>query len=147
MGRFPVDVWRQLDGTDFRLLELLGWYQRAYGVAFPRRETLAAKLKVRVETISRHVTKLVGLGVLERRFRRHRRSDGTFCTTSNVYKVLGFVGAKVRAILQPLTDVTRKRTQTRQEEKSIVSDFSFLTDTKKKTLLERFARLGDSRIT
>lgn len=144
--KFATDVWRQLDGTDFRLLEVISWYQRTYGVAFPTRETLARRLQVREETVSRHVTKCVGLGVLERTFRRYRRKDGTFATTSNVYRVLGLVGAKIRSILRPLTDVTRCRTQPKQEEKIIVSDFSHIQNSEKRGLLERFAKLGSGGV-
>jgi DNA-binding Lrp family transcriptional regulator len=142
VARFDAEVWRQLDGTDFRLLELLQWYHKTFGHCFPSRATLAKKLRVRIETVSRHVSKLVRFGVLRRTQRRYRRANGTYATETNVYHVLGFMGAKIRALLHPLTGVTRQRTQSEPKEKGTVSDLSCLKNENLRLRLERFAKLG-----
>lgn len=140
--RFAPDIWRQLTATDFRLLEIVDHYHRTYGRCFLSRETLAGKLKVCERTVSRSSTHCVSLGVMSREQRRYRRRNGTYATETNVYQVLPFLGAKVRAILRSLTGATRKRTQSEPKRERTVSDFSFVKNEGRKAVLERFAKLG-----
>src|SRR5262245_34283783 len=92
------DVWQQLDGIDIRILETVLYYQKKYSVAFPSRYILAQRAGCNESTISRHVTKLKHLGVLWVTYRKYRRKNGTWQTRSNVYRLLGCVGAKLRQV-------------------------------------------------
>jgi hypothetical protein len=142
--RQAQDVWLALDGTDIKLLEQLDYYERTFGLAFPGRELLARKLRLSVSTISRHVTKLVGLGVLLVRRRKYRRRDGTFATQSNLYRILGLIGAKIRQLVRRLiTDVARPRPIPKQEEKTELSNFSHIKDGEVKGILERWQGRGE----
>ena len=64
------EVWLQLDGIDFRLIEELTFLQGNRGYSFPSREYLASKLKISIGTVSRHVSKLRSLGLLQVTHRR-----------------------------------------------------------------------------
>lgn len=135
--------WFQLDGIDFRLIEELTFLQGNRGCCFPSREYLAAKLKISIWTISRHTSKLKGLGLLSIQPRRYRRTDGTWATRSNIYKVLGFIGSKVRKILSLLTGVRPKARIPKQKEKSEHFDLSQVKNPKLKGFLERWKARGE----
>jgi DNA-binding transcriptional regulator YhcF (GntR family) len=138
-------VWDQLDGVDIKILELIDYLERRYSLAFPSRELLAKKLKVSVSTISRHTTKLAALGVLAVKPRKYRRHDGTFVTQSNVYKILGLIGAKIRSLIHRLTDGARTRRIPKQQEKEELPDlftFSHVKNPEVKHILERWVERG-----
>lgn len=83
--QFPHEIYRQLDGIDFRLLDELAFLckqqQKRTGAAYccPGREYLAAKTGCDVGTISRHTTKLEKLGLLEKIQRRPVRGQWRSC--------------------------------------------------------------------
>jgi helix-turn-helix protein len=83
--RFPQETYQKLDGIDLKLLneiEFLSRQQRKRtGSAYccPSRAYLAEKLGVDVGTISRHTSKLVDLGVLDKRQRRPVRGIWQTC--------------------------------------------------------------------
>ena len=82
---FPQETYQKLDGIDLKLLneiEFLSRQQRKRtGSAYccPSRAYLAGKLGVDVGTISRHTSKLVDLGVLDKRQRRPIRGIWQTC--------------------------------------------------------------------
>src|SRR5215510_7026865 len=86
-SRLP-EWWYELDGIDFRLLEELLFLSDGEGFCFPSRAYLAAQLRVNIGTISRHVTKLNRLGVLQVKQRRAKHPDGTWSTHSNYYWIV-----------------------------------------------------------
>jgi hypothetical protein len=83
--RFPQETYQQLDGIDLKLLEEIAFLCRQQrkrtGAAYcyPRRAYLAGKLGCDVGTISRHTSKLAGLGVLEKIQRRRIRGIWQTC--------------------------------------------------------------------
>jgi hypothetical protein len=89
---FPQDIYQQLDGIDYRILNELSFLskqqKRRTGSAYccPGREYLAAKVKCDVGTISRHTSKLVKLGILDKRQRRPIRGIWQTC----LYKLVGW---------------------------------------------------------
>jgi DNA-binding transcriptional ArsR family regulator len=84
-NQFPHDIYRQLDGIDFRLLDELTFLCRKQrqrtGAAYccPGREYLAGKVGCDVGTISRHTSKLERLGLLEKLQRRPVRGQWRSC--------------------------------------------------------------------
>jgi len=71
-NRFPQDIYQKLDGYDFRILDELAFLckqqrQRTRAAyCCPGREYLAGKIGCDVGTISRHTSKLVRLGIVDR---------------------------------------------------------------------------------
>ena len=82
---FPQEIYKQLDGIDFRILNEIAFLSKQQkkrtGSAYccPGREYLAAKVGCDIGTISRHTTKLVSLGILEKRQRRPIRGIWQTC--------------------------------------------------------------------
>jgi hypothetical protein len=82
---FPSDIYQKLDGIDLKLLNEFAFLSRLQrkrtGSAYccPGREYLAGKLGCDVGTISRHTSKLVGLGILDKRQRRPVRGIWQTC--------------------------------------------------------------------
>jgi len=89
---FPHEIYKKLDGIDFRILNEIAFLSKQQkkrtGSAYccPGREYLAAKVGCDIGTISRHTTKLVKLGVLEKRQRRPIRGIWQTC----LYKLKGW---------------------------------------------------------
>jgi len=133
------DVWNQLDGIDFRLIEELSFLSKEKGYCWPGREYLAAKLRVTVGTISRHVTKLKGLGLLEVFHRRRRRSDGTWDTKTNIYKVVRWAGNKVSTILRSLFTGMRRAAHRPKKEEISCGDLSKIGNKEVRSILEKWS--------
>ncbi len=159
----PRDVWLQLDGIDFRLLDelnfLSGLQKKKTGAFYcqPSREYLAAKVGVCVATISRHTTKLKGMNLLDKVVRR--KVHGVWQT--NLYKVALNMGAwlmnKVSGLFrQPWKKKKQQKRRVRPQahiaceggrpadaptEKALSDCFEKL-DPDKKTTLERFSQLA-----
>ena len=145
-----ADVFSQLDGLDFKLLELLSFLSQERGFCMPGREYLAKRLGVSICTISRHTRWLAHLGILQVVHRSRRRKDGTIEARSNVYRVLGAVGRKVRQLFQIIKKGVKHRTGVAGAQplpepgkKVTSSDLSFVKDVDRRVLLERFSRLGE----
>lgn len=111
-----MGVVRQLSGIDLELLLELHCLSGKHGFAFPKREWLAKKFKVSIWTISRHVSKLVRLGLLAIRQCRRRRLDGTWDAGPNLYKLRPWA-LSILAKLGHLTGVRVGRTQNRNKKK------------------------------
>jgi hypothetical protein len=148
MGKFPVDIWRKLTGSQIRLCEELT-FLAGDRWAYVSRDYLSRKLGVTVNHLSHLTTQLQALGVLEKWQRKYRRKDGTWDCRPCLYRVVGWLAWKLKGLFARV--FKRKATGLRSrvgrpfaEEKIAVSDFSFLQDGKRKTLLERFASLGSA---
>jgi len=83
--KFPQDTYNKLDGIDLKLLDEIAFLCRQQkkktGSAYccPGRQYLADKLGCDIGTISRHTTKLLELGVLDKRQRRPVRGIWQTC--------------------------------------------------------------------
>lgn len=83
--QFPQVIYNQLDGIDLKLLNEISFLSRLQrkrtGSAYccPGRQYLADKLDIDVGTVSRHTSKLVALGVLDKRQRRRVRGVWQTC--------------------------------------------------------------------
>lgn len=85
--RFPHDVVRKLNGTDIKLLEIINYRSNLRAKASPSRAKycidaqayFAKCLGVRRETISRAVTRLANLGILDVTHRRKIRGQWQTC--------------------------------------------------------------------
>jgi hypothetical protein len=148
MSRFPVDIWRKLTGSQLRLCEELT-FLAGERWAYVSRDYLSRKLGLTVNHISHVTSQLVQLGVLEKQQRRFRRSDGTWDTRPCLYRVVGWLAWKLKGLFARV--FKRKPAGLRscvgrpvEEEKIAVPDFSHVKNEKKKSFLERFARLGRS---
>lgn len=82
---FPVEIYQQLDGYDFRILNEIAFLskqqKRRTGSAYccPGREYLAGKVGCDIWTISRHTSKLERLGILIKKQRRPIRGIYQTC--------------------------------------------------------------------
>ena len=146
MGRFPVDIWRELTGSQLRLCEELTFLAGARW-AYVSRKYLAKKTGLTVNHISHVTSQLVRLGVLEKLQRKFRRRNGTWDTRPCLYRVVGWLVWKLKGLFARI--FKRKSTGLRsvvgkaqEEEKITLPDFSYIKNEKKKSILERFARLG-----
>jgi hypothetical protein len=147
MGKFPVDIWRQLSGSQLRFCEEIA-FLAGERWAYVSRDYLSRKLGLTVNHISHLTSHLVQLGVLEKQQRKFRRSNGTWDTRPCLYRVVGWLAWKLKGLFARV--FTRKSTGLRsrvgrsfEEEKIASPDFSFLQNGEKKALLERFAGLSD----
>jgi hypothetical protein len=101
---FPHEIYRKLDGIDFRLINEIAFLSRLQkkrtGSAYccPGREYLAGKVGCDVGTISRHTSKLVTLGILEKRQRRPIRGIWQTC----LYKLRGWASWALAGIVGAL---------------------------------------------
>jgi helix-turn-helix protein len=120
---FPSDIYRQLLGTDFRLLDELTFLakqqKKKSGAAYcvPGRKYLAEKLGCSIRTISRSIARLTRLGVLAVTHRRPIR--GIWQT--NMYKIrswfgwrMGQLGAMLRKPVHRGTPVARITSRERE---------------------------------
>ena len=107
--RFPEDIYQQLDGVDFRLIDELTFLSKLQrertGASYciPGRKYLARKLRVCVRTVSRHIAKLRKLGVLDTVQRRPVL--GQFQT--NLYKVFEWTVWKARRVISMVRHVAK----------------------------------------
>jgi Helix-turn-helix domain len=109
---FPTDIYRQLLGTDFRLLDELTFLakqqQKKSGAAYcmPGRKYLAEKLSCSIRTISRSIARLRRLGILDAIQRRPVR--GLWQT--NLYKIRHWLGWRIGQLGQLLRKPTHRGT-------------------------------------
>ncbi len=140
--QFPYEIWRQLNGTDFRLLEQLTFLSKAKGYAYPSQKYLSKALRCHRSTITRSINKLKELGLLVVNPRKYRRKNGQFLTESNAYRVIHWIGWKVRSLFHKVTDVAKAKHKLKKKEKSLENTEKFLpTAIKNRQLsdiLERF---------
>jgi hypothetical protein len=146
MGRFPVDIWRQLSGSQLRLCEEIA-FLAGERWAYVSRDYLSKKLGLTVNHISHITTQLQQLGVLEKWQRKFRRRNGTWDTRPCLYRLAGWLAWKLKGVFARVFG--RKSTGLRwrvgrplEEEKISSPDFSFLKNEGKRRILERFALLG-----
>ena len=147
MRKFPVDIWRQLSGSQLRFCEEVA-FLAGERWAYVSRDYLAKKLGLTVNHISHLTTQLQQLGVLEKQQRKFTRQNGTWDTRPCLYRLAGWLVWKLKGLFarvfgRKTTDLRSRVGRPVEKEKRTVPDFSFLTNRKKKTLLEHFARLGD----
>jgi DNA-binding transcriptional ArsR family regulator len=104
---FPTDIYQQLDGIDFRLLDELAFLckqqRQRTGAAYccPGREYLARKVDCDIGTISRHTSKLERLGLLEKIQRRPVRGQWRSC----LYRLRSWVSWRLGQIAGMLRKV------------------------------------------
>jgi DNA-binding transcriptional ArsR family regulator len=110
-NQFPQDIYQQLDGIDFRLLDELAFLCRKQrqrtGAAYccPGREYLARKVDCDIGTISRHTTKLERLGLIEKIQRRPVRGQWRSC----LYRLRSWVSWRLGQIAGMLRKVGKAR--------------------------------------
>lgn len=111
--QFPSDIARQLTGTDFRLLDELTFLARQQrkrtgaSYAIPGRKYLAVRLGVCIRTVSRSVSRLKRLGILDAIQRRPVR--GIWQT--NLYKIRSWLGWRLGQISGALRTTPHRETQ------------------------------------
>lgn len=104
---FPEETYRQLDGIDYRILNEIAFLSKLQkkrtGSSYccPGREYLAAKVGCDVGTVSRHTSKLVILGILEKRQRRPIRGIWQTC----LYRLKGWASWALAAIAGQLRKI------------------------------------------
>ncbi len=86
-----------VDWVDVRILEELSFLSQDDGYAVPSRAYLANLLSCTVRTITRHLTKLVRLGYLQRQLRTFRTPDGKIRNRTNLYRVALDQAARIKA--------------------------------------------------
>ena len=110
-NQFPQEIYQQLDGIDFRLLDELAFLckqqRQRTGAAYccPGREYLATKVDCDVGTISRHTSKLEKLGLLEKIQRRPIRGQWRSC----LYRLRSWVSWRLGQIAGMLRKVGKSR--------------------------------------
>ena len=92
-----------VDWVDVRLLEELSFLGQERGYSTPGRQYLADIIGCTIRTVSRHLTKLVKLGYLQRTLRTYRQADGTIINRTNLYRVALDCQARIQAFLHSLT--------------------------------------------
>jgi hypothetical protein len=114
--RFEWEIYNQLDGYDFRILEYLMYLCKLQAkksptgarYAYPSESHLANKLDTTRETISRHVSKLSRLGVIAVTHRRKVRGHWQ----TNLYRIVSHVWWKVQQAISQLRGKTHRVTPT-----------------------------------
>ena len=91
-----------VDWVDVRLLEELSFLSQDDGYATPSRHYLANIIGCTVRTITRHLTKLVRRGYLQRQLRTYRTADGKIRNRTNLYRVALDQAARIKAFLSAL---------------------------------------------
>jgi hypothetical protein len=99
MGKFPVDIWRQLSGSQLRFCEEIA-FLAGEGWAYVSRDYLSKKLGLTINHISHLTTQLQRLGLIEKQQRKFRRSDGTWDTRPCLYRLVGWLVWKLRGFMQ-----------------------------------------------
>jgi hypothetical protein len=111
------------------------------------RAYLAKKLGIHIDSVSRITSQLADLGILEKFQRRYRRRDGSWDYRPCVYKLCAWAVWKFRALMGKIFKRNPRLTSTsdkaNEKEKGAFPDLSFVRDTTKRAVLERFAKLGE----
>jgi DNA-binding transcriptional ArsR family regulator len=100
--RYPKELEQKLDGVDLKLLNYIAYLCKLTArkspsgaqYCYPCEDTLAARVGVRREAISRHVSKLASLGILKVVHRR--KEHGTW--RSNLYKIVSWEGWRLSRV-------------------------------------------------
>jgi Bacterial regulatory proteins, gntR family len=111
-------TWYQLSGVDLRVIEQLDFYHRSFARVFPSQQHLAVKLHVSVRTVRRSIARLKHFGLLTVQARRYRDRQGRIRSHSNCYRLLSFIGGKVRSLLARLTGRPSLSSRTKTKEKT-----------------------------
>jgi hypothetical protein len=145
MSKFPVDIWRKLSGSQFRLVEELAFLGKG-APCYVGRAYLAKKLGLHVDSVSRITSQLVDLGVLDKFQRRYRRKDGSWDYRPCVYKLAQWAVWKFRALMRKIFQRKHRLTsvsdKTSEKEKVALPDLSFIRNETRRAALERFSKLG-----
>lgn len=143
--KFPVEIWRQLTGSQIRLLDELTLVAHDRW-AYMSRDYLSRKCKLTVNHISHLTTQLKELGVIEKWQPKKRRPDGTWKCGPCYYRVAGWIVWKLRGLFNRIfkkpAGLRGLVSRTLEEKKISSPDLSFLKNKGKRQALERFAELG-----
>lgn len=142
MGRFPLDTWRQISGSGFRLIEELSYRAKPGMWVLLSREFLAKRLAISTRQVTRITTQLQSLGVLQKFQRIFRRKDGSFETHPCLYRLANWAQWKMRQLMGWLTGRKPSADTFSKIEKTSLLDLSFVKNPAQKEALERFAELG-----
>jgi hypothetical protein len=88
---------QDVDWVDVRILEELSFLGQERGYSTPGRKYLANIIGCTVRTITRHLSKLVKLGYLQRQLRTFRTPDGKIHNRTNLYRVALDQAARIKA--------------------------------------------------
>ena len=91
-----------VDWVDVRILEELSFLGQERGYSTPGRKYLANIIGCTVRTITRHLSKLVKLGYLQRQLRTFRTPDGKIRNRTNLYRVALDQAARIKAFFSAL---------------------------------------------
>jgi biotin operon repressor len=138
--RVIVQEWYKLSGHELRIAELFHYYKRTFGRVFLSQETIARKLHISVRTVRRCIKRLQELGLLAVERRMYRNTLGQCKSLTNVYRLLSFIGAKVRSLLHRLAGRPAVAREEQNKEKEEPLDLSFVHNQRLKAELERFGR-------
>lgn len=112
--QFPQDIYRQLEGVDYRLIDELSFLSNLQAqrtgsrYCIPGRKYLARKLGVCVRTISRHITKLRKLGVIDAIQRRP--VGGIFQTNLyRLYPAVEWAAKRTISLIRDAWDTAKKK--------------------------------------
>lgn len=100
-------LWKQLNKTDLKLLELLSFLSKEKGWCQPSRKYLAETLGVTVWTISRHITKLSKNHQFKVIHRSRKRKDGTFDPRTNLYIISPALAKRIGKIKKAIKKCLR----------------------------------------
>jgi len=136
-------VWFSLTASDIRIIQLFDYYESVFGRVFPSQATIAERVHVSERTARRSVAHLKDLGLLLVQPRKYRDRQGRWRSHSNVYTLLSAIGATVRGLVNRLlTGRTKKARPTKTGKKEEIFDLSFVKNEGKRSILERFSKLG-----
>ena len=89
-----------VDWVDVRILEELSFLGQERGYSTPGRQYLANIIGCTISTVSRHLSKLVRLGYLQRQLRTFRTPDGKIRNRTNLYRVALDQAARIKAFFR-----------------------------------------------
>ena len=98
-----------LDWVDIRLLEEISFLAQDHGYSTPGRQYLSQTIGCSIRTISRHLSRLVRLGFIQRIQRSYRRSDGTIINRTNLYRIACGIPERIQNFLGTIGEQFGKR--------------------------------------
>jgi predicted AAA+ superfamily ATPase len=138
-------VWFELTATDMRVIQLFDYYESIFGSIFPSQATIAKRIHTSERTARRSVHHLKELGLLLVQARRYRNRLGKIRSKSNVYTLLTAIRTTVRRLINRLlTGRPKKARATKTGKKEEILDLSFVKNEAKRSILERFSRMGNT---
>jgi predicted transcriptional regulator len=113
--RYPKELERRLNGSDLKILNFIGYLCKQTAkrspsgaqYCFPSEATIAERVGICREEVSRHVNKLSMLGILK--IVHRRKEHGVW--RSNLYKIISWEGwrlSRVAAVIHKSLDHVRK---------------------------------------